>query len=196
ARVCFYLSRQRRQPPPFPTRRSSDLLGLTLIPLLVAAVPTLLLLSRADRAVREMEGLDVLSNLVWKMSDVEKGFDHEADNWYMFRQEHANDPAPVLAEARKVQDAAREATDAALADYDRTLAGIDPSLLPETFREILAGVAEQRARLHEIRALLYRRHSDKESEEIATYYLQLRSKLGGALGVLIDQTTNQEVARK
>ncbi|MBK8477400.1 MAG: hypothetical protein IPL39_14195 [Opitutaceae bacterium] len=172
------------------------LLLLALVPLVFAVIPAGALIVRSHRVVVEMQGLDLFANLVWKMGDVEKCFDQEADNWYLFRAEHANDPAAILAEARQKQDAARKATDTALAEYDRTLAGIDPALLPPAIRRILDEIAAGRASLSATRALLYSRHTDAQSAEIAAYYQALRGKLGGVLALLIDQTTNDVVARK
>jgi methyl-accepting chemotaxis protein len=130
------------------------------------------------------------------MGDVEKCFDQEADNWYMFRAEHANDAPALLTEARQKQEDARKKTDAALAEYDRTLAGIDPGLFPPAIRTILDEIATGRAKLTDTRALLYSRHSDVQSAEIYAYYQALRLKLGSVLALLIDQTTNDVVARK
>jgi len=172
------------------------LLLLAIAPLAFAVIPAALLVVRSHRVVVEMRGLDVFANLVWKMGDVEKCFDQEADNWYLFRAEHANDPADILAAARQKQDAARKATDAALAEYDRTLAGIDPALLPPAIRQLLDDIAAGRKDLVPTRTLLYQRHTDVQSAQIYDYYQRLRDKLGSMLAMLIDQTTNDVVARK
>lgn len=172
------------------------LLALVALPLAFAIVPAGVLLVRAQRGVREMQGLDVLASVVWKMSDVEKCFDEEADNWYMFRREHAHDPADVLAAARRRQDAARAATDRALAVYDQALAQLDHDQLPRAIDDILRQIADQRSHLPAIRALLYTHHTDEQSAEIADYYLQLRNQLGSVLALLIDQTTDDSVSRQ
>ncbi len=172
------------------------LLFLAILPLAFAIIPATMLVVRTHRVVKEMQGLDLFANLVWKMGDVEKSFDQEADNWYMFRAEHANDAADVLAAARQKQEDARKKTDAALAEYDRTLAGIDPAIFPPAIRQILDDIAAGRKDLGSTRTLLYSRHTDAQSAEIYEYYQRLRSKLGSVLALLIDQTTNDVVARK
>jgi methyl-accepting chemotaxis protein len=172
------------------------LLLLAIVPLAFAFVPAGLLLVRTQSAVHEMDGLSTLSTLVWKMSDVERCLDEEADNWYMFRREHDNDAADVKTAARTRQDNARAATDAALAGYDGLLAGIDLAQLPAEIRRALEGIAQDRARLKEVRDLLYTRHTDAQSAEIAAYYLALREKLGGVLALLMDQSTNDAIVRK
>ena len=172
------------------------LLLLAIVPLAFAVIPAGLLVVRTHRVVTEMQGLDLFANLVWKMGDVERCFDQEADNWYMFRAEHANDDPALLSEARQKQEAARQHTDAALLEYDRTLAGIDPALVPPAIRRILDEIAAGRATLGETRTLLYSRHTDAQSAEIYAYYQALRVKLGSVLALLIDQTTNDVVARK
>ncbi len=172
------------------------LLLLAIAPLVFAVIPAGLLVVRSHRVAEEMRGLDVFANLVWKMGDVERCFDQEADNWYMFRAEHANDPADTLAAARTKQDDARRATDAALAEYDRTLAAIDPALLPPAIRQLLDDIAAGRQGLTPTRDLLYQRHTDAQSAQIYDYYQNLRVKLGSMLALLIDQTTNDSVARK
>jgi len=172
------------------------LLLLAIAPLAFAVIPAGILVVRSHCVAEEMRGLDVFANLVWKMGDVERCFDQEADNWYMFRAEHANDPADTLAAARKKQDDARRTTDAALAEYDRTLAAIDPALFPPAIRQLLDDIAAGRKGLTSTRSLLYQRHTDAQSAEIYDYYQNLRLKLGSMLALLIDQTTNDVVARK
>ncbi len=172
------------------------LLLLAIAPLVFAVIPAGLLVVRSHRVAEEMRGLDVIANLVWKMGDVEKCFDQESDNWYMFRPEHANDPAEVLAEARAKQDATRKATDAALAEYDQTLATIDPAIFPPAIRRILDDIAVGRKELPAIRDLLYQRHTDAQSTAIKEFYQQQRMKLSSVLALLIDQTTNDTIARK
>ncbi len=172
------------------------LLTLALIPIIFALVPSSVLFLRTQNAVREMEGLDRMAKIVWKMGDVEKGFDYEADNWYMFRREHDKDPADVLAAARKRQDEARKATDAALSEYDRLLVEIDPASLPQAIRQILDGINADRSKLQSFRDLLYTKHTDEQSANIETYYRDIRGKLGGVLALLIDQTSDQRVARR
>ena len=172
------------------------LLLLAIAPLAAAIIPAGILIVRSHRIAEEMRGLDVFANLVWKMGDVERCFDQEADNWYMFRAEHAGDPADTLAAARKKQEDARRATDDALAQYDRTLTGIDPALLPPAIRQLLDDIAADRKGLVPTRDLLYQRHTDAQSAQIYEYYQNLRLKLGGMLALLIDQTTNDVVARK
>ncbi len=172
------------------------LFALAVIPLVVAAVPTGIIVLRLQNAVREMDGLSTLATLVAKMSDVERCLDAEADNWYMFRREHDNDPADVLRAARETQDNARRATDSAFTEYDALLASIEVTRLPEVIRTSLNAIAQDRAQLRDIRALLYTRHTDRQSEQIEAYYLAIRAKLGSVLGLLIDQTTDERVVRK
>ncbi|HEY3757078.1 MAG TPA: methyl-accepting chemotaxis protein [Opitutaceae bacterium] len=172
------------------------LLALVALPLAFALVPAGVLLVRAQRGVREMRGLNALAHLVWKMSDVEKCFDEEADNWYMFRREHANDPADVLAAAHKRQDEARAATDRALAEYDHELEILKSGQLPPAIEARLSRIADRRSHLGDIRALLYTHHTDSQSADIADYYLQLRNELGGVLDLLIDQTTDDAISRQ
>jgi len=160
---------------------------LALVPLLFAAIPAVMLVKRTQNAVQEMDGLSTLSNLVWKMAAVEQCLDEEADNWYMFRREHDNDPKELLDAARVRQDKARVATDKALAEYDLLRQTTDSSKFPPDIRTVLDSVAQDRTQLHSIRDLLYTKHSDKDSEHIEAYYLTIRTKLGGVLGLLIDQ---------
>ena len=169
---------------------------LATLPLLFALAAASVLVLRSHRAVKEMDGLEALSQLVWKMGDVEKCLVAEVDNWYMFRAEHANDPADVLAEARKKQDAARAATDGVFVEYDQLLAEMEKIGIPPEIRSVLDAIAGDRAKLKEVRATLYRTHTDAESADIATYYQTLRTKLGSVLSLLIHQTTDDVVTRK
>ena len=169
---------------------------LAAIPLLFAAIPAIMVLTRTQHAVAEMDGLNNLSRLVWKMAAVERCFDEEADNWYMFRREHDNDPKEVLQAARDRQDKARVATDKALAEYDAELQSADQSAFPPEIRSVLAGVAQDRSQLQAIRDLLYTKHTNSDSEHIEAYYQAIRAKLGSVLGLLIDQTTDTVVLRK
>jgi len=172
------------------------LILLAAIPLLFAAIPAMMLVKKTQNAVEEMDGLSTLSNLVWKMAAVERCLDEEADNWYMFRREHDNDPKNLLDAARVRQDKARVATDKALGEYDILLQTTDSSKFPKEIRTVLDSVAQDRSQLRAIRDLLYTKHSDKDSEHIEAYYIAIREKLGSVLGLLIDQTTDPVILRK
>ena len=172
------------------------LVVLALIPLIFASIPAVMLVKKTQNAVQEMDGLSTLSNLVWKMAVVERCLDEEADNWYMFRREHDNDPKEVLTAARVRQDTARVATDKALADYDLLLKTTDSAKFPPEIKTVLDSVAQDRGQLRSIRDLLYTKHNDKDSEHIEAYYLAIRAKLGSVLALLIDQTTDPVILRK
>ncbi|MBK9990172.1 MAG: hypothetical protein IPP19_05395 [Verrucomicrobia bacterium] len=169
---------------------------LAAIPLLFAAIPAVILVKKNQAAVQEMDGLTTLSSLVWKMAAVERCLDEEADNWYMFRREHDNDPKNLLDAARARQDKARGATDTALSEYDLLLQSTDSAKFPQEIRTVLDSVAQDRAQLRATRDLLYTKHTDKDSEHIEAYYLAIRTKLGSVLALLIDQTTDPAILRK
>ena len=172
------------------------LLLLAAIPLTCAVIPAYLLVARAHRTVREMDGLGPLARLVWRMADVEQAIDKEADNWYMFQPEHANDGAEVLAKARATQEEARRKTDEALTAFDAQLARIDAASLDDTLRDALAKVATARGQLPAIRDLMFNNRTPAEAARVVAFYQQFRAELGGVLPLLINQTTNEVVTRK
>lgn len=174
------------------------LLMLALIPLACALVPAGILLLRAQNTVREMERLDVLASLVWKMAEVEQGLELEQSHWWRFAPERANDPADVKKEARVLEDAARAKTDAALLSYDAFLATIDEKTLSEALSEALAAIRQERSRLAGVRDWMYNNdHArDQKGSQIADIYIEMRAAFNAALPLLVDQTTNTTIARK
>src|SRR5450432_288871 len=99
---------------------------LVLVPLGFALIPAGILLSRSQKAVREMERLQLLAALVEKMTVVEKCLDLEQVVWWQFTPDHESDSPQKKAAARAEEEGARVKTDAALASFDEAALHVDP----------------------------------------------------------------------
>ena len=172
------------------------LITLALVPLVFALIPASILFIRANRTVREMDNLEPLSTLVWRMADVEQCVDAEGSNWWMFSTDHANDPADVKQKDKADQEKARQATDTAWTAYDHALSTVDVSTMSSDFAKAVQDIAARRAKLATIRDLVYHNTDPVNNDVIINYYLDLRASLTAAMPMLIDQTTNTAVARK
>ncbi|MFA5263306.1 MAG: methyl-accepting chemotaxis protein [Opitutaceae bacterium] len=171
------------------------LLLLVLIPLGLALIPAGILLVRANNTVREMEQLDTLSALVWKMADVEKALEAEQLPWFLFGPEHVNDVPEVKEQSKAKEEVARSKTDAALAAYDQVLGGIDTSSLSGLLQEALDQIKNQRAKLPGLRDLMYNNH-EEQNIALTRGYDEMRNSFTATLPLLVDQTSNLAVARK
>ena len=175
------------------------LLLLALIPLGFALIPAGILLLRAHRTVQEMERLDTLASLVWKMAEIEQGLDMEQGQWWRFTPDHANDTPEQKLEGKQLEEAARTKTDAAFVEYDKCLAVVDPGALGLELPGALAEIKEARALLPALRDGMYANATKLKAEadhSIPDKYVALRAKFNAALPLLIDQTTNTMIARK
>ncbi len=176
------------------------LLLLALIPLSFALIPAGILLVRAQRTVREMERLDTLSSLVWKMAEVEQGLELEQRNWWRFTTDHKNDSPEAKQEARALEDTARAKTEAALAEYDKFLAGIDVSTLGQPLNAALDVIKDGRGAIPGLREKMDANYTyDPKADKgvmLPDQYVAIRAEFTAALPLLIDQTTNATIARK
>lgn len=174
------------------------LLFLVLLPLGFALLPAGLLLMRAQKTVREMDQLDTLAALAWRMADVEKGLDVEQSHWWRFDIDRRNDPPEVKAEAKALEEAARKKTDLALENYDRFLVKVDTTTITPELKEALEQIKTARAQLPKLREWMYNNNTPKVETELqlADAYLALRAVFNTALPLLVDQTSHATIARK
>ena len=172
---------------------------LAMIPLGFALIPAGFLLLRAHRTVQEMERLDTLASLVWKMAEIEQGLDMEQGQWWRFTPDRANDTPEQKLEGKKLEDAARTKTDAALVEYDKYLATIDPAALSAELTGALAEIKDARVQIPVIRDSMYANATRAKADvdnSIPEKYIALRARFNAPLPLLIDQTTNAAIARK
>jgi len=174
------------------------LLLLALLPLACALVPAGILLLRAQHTVREMERLDTLASLVWKMAEIESGLAIEQAHWWQFTPDREKDAPEEKKQARALEDAGRAKTDAALVEYDKFLAGIDPLTLDPQLKDALDGISEARAKIPGLRDRMdhQKNPDDKSTIQIPDQYVAIRATLNTALPLLVDQTTNATIVRK
>jgi len=172
------------------------LLLLAVVPLAFALIPAGVILVRAQRIASEMDRLDALAALAWKMAAVERGLDLEQANWWQFSAEHDHDPADLRATTRAAEESEKAKTNVALANYDATLAGINTADLHPPLQRALARLAAGRGRLAQLRDLMYRTRTDTEKQELIDGYNELRDDYSLALPLLIDETSDVSVARK
>lgn len=174
------------------------LLLLALIPLGFALVPAGILLARAQKTMREMERLDSLSSLAWRMADIERCLDLEQANWWKFTPEHKNDPKETREKDRNDEDTARKNTDAALEKYDQFLARVETNRASPQLKSALDNIATARTKLPGLREWMYDNTGTRASNlaVVAEHYLELRATFSTALPLLIDQTTNAAIVRK
>ncbi len=175
------------------------LLLLVLIPLGFAVVPAGILLVRAHQMVKEMEQVDTLAALVWKMAEIEQGLDQEQTQWWRFTPDHLRDTPEQKKEARDLENVARAKTDAALENYDTFLLRIDPGTLGPLLRDALNQISIDRARIPKIREAMD--SNINKTPETADYsvpdqIIAIRATFTAALPLLIDQTTDVSIARK
>lgn len=174
------------------------LLMLALLPLGFGLIPAGILLMRSHLMVREMEQLNTLSSLVWKMAEIEQGLDMEQANWWRFTPEHKNDSPEERKEATRLEDVAMAKTEAAIAEYDKFLAGIDVSSLGPQLRDALDQIKRDRETLPALRARMFNniKGGPDVDMHIAEQYVAMRNTLSSALPLLVDQTTNATIIRK
>lgn len=153
---------------------------------------------RAQATVREMERIDVLASLVWKMAEVEQGLALEQSHWWRFTPEHANDSAEARQEARVLENTAITKTDAALASYDQFLVSIDNRSLGEQLENALEEIKNGRSKIPVLREQVLNNIKPQAVVDfsVADQYVDLRAAYNKALPLLIDQTSNTAIARK
>ena len=174
------------------------LLLLAVIPLGFALIPAGILLMRSHTTVGEMERLDTLASLVWKMAEIEQGLEIEQSNWWRFTPEHTNDSPEVKQQARALQDAAILKTEAAAVSYEKFLTTIDTSALGQPLKDALAQIKNDRAKLPGLREKMFNNINPGADADlhIPDYYIAMRTTLSAALPLLVDQTSNASIIRK
>jgi hypothetical protein len=171
------------------------ILLLVLLPLIGAAIPATLMLWQAQKDLAEMRNLRALSDLVWKLGDLDACLDKESDNWYAFK------PAwEATAEQRKAervkQDQARAETDKAIAAYAQLRANVDVGHLSAPLRGAVDAVQKHIATLPDLRQTVYSQVDDSSSQPIIDGYRVFRQAVNQVLPLLVDATSNDEITRK
>ncbi|MFT3830777.1 MAG: methyl-accepting chemotaxis protein [Opitutaceae bacterium] len=180
------------------TRRLSlerKILLLVLLPVIGGLVPALLLIRRAHAEVVELETLGQLSEMVWKLSDLELRLDAEQSNWYFFKPTWKCSDAERR-DARAKQDNWRRETDAAVRAYQEQRAAVDTGTLSGPLQSALGIIDRRIAQLSTLRQTVDGQTDDSFGNQIMEGYRGSRQDVSAVLPLLIDATTNDTIVRK
>jgi methyl-accepting chemotaxis protein len=170
------------------------LLLLVLLPVLGGLVPALLIIRRAHAEVVELDTLSLLSEMVWKLSDLELRLDAEQSNWYFFKPTWKCTDAERQ-DARKKQEDWRRATDEAIRDFQAQRGRIDTRTLSVPLQTALATIDRRIAELPALRQTVYGQNDDSFGNQIMEGYRGARQDVSAVLPLLIDATTNDVIVR-
>ncbi|HLP02588.1 MAG TPA: methyl-accepting chemotaxis protein [Opitutaceae bacterium] len=171
------------------------LLLLVLLPVVGGLVPALLLIRRAHAEVVELETLGQLSEMVWKLSDLELRLDAEQSNWYFFKPTWKCSDAERQ-DARTKQENWRRETDAAVRAYQTQRAAVDVRTLSGPLQSALATIDRRIAELPALRQTVYGQADDSLGNQIMEGYRGSRQDVSAVLPLLIDATTDDTIVRK
>ncbi len=171
------------------------ILLLVLLPVLGGLIPALVIIGRAHAEVVELRTLALLSEMVWKLGDLEHRVDIESSNWYSFKPTWKGTDAERQ-DARVKQEAWRKETDTAITAYKTQRAQIDASQLSTPLQTALATIEKRIGDHPALRQSVYSQVDDSLSIQIMDAYRGFRSDVGAVLPLLIDATTNDVVVRK
>ena len=171
------------------------ILLLVFIPLLGGLLPGGLIVWRAQHDLVEMNHLQALARLVWKLGDLEAKIDLEASNWYFFKPSWSATKEERQAERLK-QDQWRIETDKAIADYRAQRATIDLASLSNALRDALEAVETRVNHLPELRQVVDGQRDDSAGNAIMDGYRGFRREIDVVLPLLVDTTSNDIIVRK
>jgi Methyl-accepting chemotaxis protein (MCP) signalling domain len=171
------------------------ILLLVMLPILGGLIPGIFMVINANRDLQEMNRLNELAKVVWKLGELDSRIDHESSNWYFFTPTFKATDDERKTERSK-QDKWRIATDVTLESYRKLRSEVDFPKLSGPLKSALETVDRDIADLPRMRNVVDTQASEEIGNDIMAYYRGFRRNISAMLPLLVDVTTSDVITRK